>query len=266
MLLISGINQADAGHTYNPEATAWLEDYYYSSFGGSGGRGSSWVNSFLDFSSACFENGYGTSVKDFNSETNTSSNGKIIIQTGILDYYTFTSIDGGKTWHQGNYINSKPIYSSIQFTSGFWDPSIKTNEFDQSVSFGGLMLTAGKGISESQINSSIKALQKSGKGSLPYFSKGGKFLGWISAGTDFIDFAGQPTWGNGVKVGLDVATIYVPYAGWAYGLVDLGFSAFTNASLTDRIGSGIDSFLNKNGGIMIPWGNGYVWISNCGRK
>jgi len=31
-----------------------------------------------------------------------------------MDYYTFTSFDGGKTWHQGNYINSKPIYSTIQ--------------------------------------------------------------------------------------------------------------------------------------------------------
>lgn len=178
-----------------------------------------------------------------------------------------TTIEGKFTYHCPGEIEMSSYYiPTINLNSGFWDPSLETRELDNTLSAGEIVFAAGAGISQSQINSASKALQKSGKGSLPYFTKGGKFLGWISAGTDFIDFAGQPTWGNGVKVGLDVATIYVPYAGWTYGLVDLSFSAFTNASLTDRIGLGIDSFLNSNGGIMIPWGNGYAWISNYGRK
>jgi RHS repeat-associated protein len=248
----------------NPEGGAWLANYYYEH--GGGGGGPSWVNSFLDYSHTCFENGGEVSVSDFDNKVNTSSNGSITIQTGIIDYYTFTSTDGGETWHKGNYINSKPIYSTIPSASGFWDPSLNTNKFDQSISLGGLMFNAGKGISQSQINSSIKALQNSGKASLPYFSKAGRFLGWVNVLPDAIELMGNQTWGNGVKVGLNIATIYVPYAGWAYGLVDIGFSAFSNASLTDRIGSGIDRYLNKAGGVMMPWNGGYIWISNYRRK
>jgi len=91
--------------------------------GGGGGGGSSWVNSYLDYVHACFENGYESSTSEFNYEVNKQTgspgyNGSVTIQTGIIDYYTFTSIDGGKTWNQGNYINSKPIYSTISVASG----------------------------------------------------------------------------------------------------------------------------------------------------
>ena len=91
-----------------------LEAEFWQSKGGLGaGGGSSWVDSYLDYSNTAFENGYESSTSQFDHEVNkqagsTGFNGSISIQTGIMDYYTFTSIDGGKTWHQGNYINSKP--------------------------------------------------------------------------------------------------------------------------------------------------------------
>jgi hypothetical protein len=66
---------------------------------------------------------------------------------------------------------------------------------------------------------------------------GAVFTAWEGA-TDGNGF----TVGDGVKVGIGLVTAFTPI-GWAYGLVDLGFYAFTDTSLTDRIGNGIDNAL-----------------------
>ncbi len=78
-----------------------------------------WLNSYLTYSRTCFENGYQGSVSDFDYALFTSSNSEsVTVQTGVIDYFTFVSFDGGETWYQGNYINSKPIYSTIQIPQG----------------------------------------------------------------------------------------------------------------------------------------------------
>jgi len=96
--------------------------------GGSGGGGTSstWLNTYLNAVHSTFQNGYNITTSQFSYEYNLqinspSYNGTITFQTGMMDYYTFWSIDGGTTWHQGNYINSKPIYTTIYVQAGGGD-------------------------------------------------------------------------------------------------------------------------------------------------
>jgi len=125
-------NPADAGHPYNPEAAAWLANYYMNwdynyggipgnSGSGGGGGSSSWVNSYLDYAHACFENGYKSSTSNFNYEVNRQTNspgnnGTITIQTGWIDWYNgYYDKDGVR--HTTSYRNSTPIYSNISVGS-----------------------------------------------------------------------------------------------------------------------------------------------------
>jgi len=126
-----------------------------------------------------------------------------------------TTLEGKFTYHCPGEIEMSSYYiPAINLNSGFLDPSLNTSELDQSFSLGGIIFSAGKGISQSQIKSNIKALQKSGKGSLPYFSKGGRLLGFVSSGIDTKDFAINPTWGNAVIIVFDLGSM-APY-GWIY--------------------------------------------------
>jgi hypothetical protein len=102
-------------YSNNPAGEAWLANYYSQSFGGGGGGGDSqWVNSSLNYSHVCLENGYETSISNFDNKVNTSSsNGTVTIQTGVLDVYNWWHFKGEKVWHQGSYRNSEPIYSTI---------------------------------------------------------------------------------------------------------------------------------------------------------
>jgi RHS repeat-associated protein len=105
--------------------------------GGSGGGGTSstWLNTYLNAVHSTFQNGYNITTSQFNYEYNLqinspSYNGTITFQTGMMDYYTFWSIDGRKTWHQGNYINSEPIYTTIEVISGQGGYKDVTSAFD----------------------------------------------------------------------------------------------------------------------------------------
>ena len=84
-------------------------------------------------------------------------------------------------------------------------------------------------------------------------SKAAPALGALGVATNVYDIFqdGQLTAGDGfqaINTGLMIA---FPVYGVAYGLVDLGFSMFTDQSLTDRIKSGIDS--NVSGSISVGW-------------
>ena len=67
------------------EAEFWKSN---SGLGAGGSGGSSWVNSYLGYSNAAFENGYESSTSQFDHEVNKQAgspgyNGSISIQTGI---------------------------------------------------------------------------------------------------------------------------------------------------------------------------------------
>ena len=96
------------------EAEFWKSN---SGLGAGGSGGSSWVNSYLGYSNAAFENGYESSTSQFDHEVNKQAgspgyNGSISIQTGIMDWYNgYYDKDGVR--HTTSYRNSTPIYSTI---------------------------------------------------------------------------------------------------------------------------------------------------------
>ena len=74
-------------------------------------------------------------------------------------------------------------------------------------------------------------------------------LGIITNGYDIVK-DGQLTAGDGFQALNTGLMIAFPVYGVAYGVLDLGFSVFTDQSLTDRIKTGIDS--NVSGSVAIP--------------
>jgi len=77
-------------------------------------------------------------------------------------------------------------------------------------------------------------------------SLGTKF-GIINVGTNIIFAVSDRnfTMGDGAKVLLSGVT-FIPYVGWAYGIIDTGVLLFTGTSVTDRVGGYVEEH----------WGNG----------
>lgn len=73
-------------------------------------------------------------------------------------------------------------------------------------------------------------------------------LSVVSTGADIIS-DGELSAGDGVQALITGAQIVFPVFGVIYGAIDLGFTVFTDQSLTPRIKEGIDS--NINGSIKL---------------
>ena len=78
---------------------------------------------------------------------------------------------------------------------------------------------------------------------LSYAKNFGNFLGGVGIICTYFEGAsdGKMSAADWTKVGLSAFT-FVPYAGWAYGLTDLGFKLTTGRSVSDRAGEWVDSW------------------------
>jgi hypothetical protein len=74
--------------------------------------------------------------------------------------------------------------------------------------------------------------------------KGFGLLGAAATGFEGYNDADGFTFGDGIKVGIGIVTTFTPI-GLSYGLLDLGVGLVTGTTITDRIGQGVDTYLEK---------------------
>ena len=269
-----------------PPEVEWvnLSEAYYTADritpGRAYGGGSPWVGGYLAAVHASIENGYNITTSKFNEAYSEQSNspdfdGTISVQTGIIDYYTFVSFDKGKTWHQGNYINSKAIYSTFNIPSGGGGDPLPTwsgwiNSGTSAAAYGATVKGGSAGILNSSGavryypnawtgNQYIKTfnLTKVGTG----VGYGTSAFGFFVGGYNFA--VSDKSWGDYGQLGISLLSSGLTLSGYTapigigIGLIDVagGFIGFYNYLDTQQ------QFYNSTGGVMLPVNNVSTFIS-----